>query len=184
MILVVRKETMRKLYSQRKAPPKTNLVFMVDDRVRERMLSTIEDHISGDVNMFFHRLERDLAKAYGCLQQPGYEAIRRSKVPVIEHLFNCTDDEVIDYFEVAFQQPEYGGAQNGVDDINAILEQEGIGYRFSDYPKNRRRRQKTGTHLPEGHRLTDEYAYSEITKPALTFLLEEGFARDRGRSWK
>jgi tRNA(His) 5'-end guanylyltransferase len=44
----VRKETMRKLYSQRKAPPKTNLVFTVDDRVRERMLSTIDlaDHTS------------------------------------------------------------------------------------------------------------------------------------------
>lgn len=166
---------MRKLYTQRKAPPKTDLIYSIDDRVRERMLSTFEKHISGGAGLFFHQLEGDLVRAYGFLRHPAYEALRRSKEPVIEHLFNCTDDEVIDYFEAAFHQAAYGAKQEGVDEINAVLEQEGIGYRFSDYPASRKWRQKTPVHFPQGHRLSDEFAYTEVIKPALTFLVGDGF---------
>jgi hypothetical protein len=166
---------MRKLYTQRKAPPKTDVIYVIDDHVRERMLSTLEEHVSGDMGAFFHGLERDLVKAYGFLRHPAYEAIRRSKEPVIEHLFNCTEDEVIDYFEAAFHQRGYGGKQNGVDEINAVLEQEGIGYRFSDYPVSRKWRSNSEVHFPEGHRLSDEFVYTAVIKPALTLLVRDGF---------
>jgi hypothetical protein len=166
---------MRKLYTQRKAPPKTDVIYVIDDRVRERMLSTLEEHVSGDSASFFHRLERNLVKAYGFLRHPAYEALRRSREPVIEHLFNCSDDEVIDYFEAAFHQQAYGGKQEGIDEINAILEQEGIGFRFSDYPASGKWRQKAEVHFPEGHRLSDEFVYATVIKPVLTFLVRDGF---------
>jgi len=139
------------------------------------MLTTLEDHVS-DVWGFLDSLGRDLVKVYGYLQRSGFDAARTSDNPVIEHLFCCDEEEVLDYFEAAFHQSEYRGKQDGVEEINAILEMEGIGYRFSEYPSSiKRKKGGAPIHFPEGHRLTEDFTYSSVIKPALHFLVEDGF---------
>ena len=166
---------MRKLYTQRKAPPKTVLLYSFDERVRQRMLATLEGHVP-DVWAFLDSLGNDLVKVYGYLKRSGYEAARTSDNPVVEHLFCCDDEEVLDYFEAAFHQKSYRGQQDGVDEINAVLKDEGIGYRFSDYPASiRKKKGSVPIHFPEGHRLTDGFTYAEIVKPVLGFLIQDGF---------
>jgi len=166
---------MRKLYTQRKAPPKTELIYRFDEQVRQRMLATLEDHVS-DFWRFLDDLGHDLVKVYGYLQRSAYDACRTSDNAVIEHLFCCDEEEVLDYFEAAFHQKLYRGQQDGVDELNSILEIEGIGYRFSDYPASQKRK-KGGPpiHFPEGHRLTEGFTYSTVVKPVLHFLVADGF---------
>ncbi len=166
---------MKKLYTQRNAPPKMGMIYIFERSVRNRMLITLEGHIlNGD--QFYRGLQRDLGKVYGGLQSATYVAARVSDNPAIEHLYYCEDEEVIDYFEAAFHQDSYCGKQEGVDDINAILEMEGIGYRFSNYPKKSQKRKGIPeVHFPEGLRVTDGFAYSNIVKPVLEFLVEDGF---------
>jgi hypothetical protein len=69
----VRDTRMRKLYPQRKAASKTELIYAFDDRVRQRMLTTLQNHVSGDVWAFLGDLDTDLVKAYGYLQRSAYD---------------------------------------------------------------------------------------------------------------
>ena len=171
-----------KLYTQRKSSPHRTLIYIFQQQVRQRLLAVLEDHISKPKDNFFNDLGHALVQTYGYLQRSSFEAARTSNNPVIEHYFRCSDEQVLDFFEAAFQNRQYNGGQDGIDSLNNVLQDTGIGYRFTDYPAKESiglffpKKVAVNSGFPEAHRITDEHIYQTVVKPAIQFLSEAEFS--------
>lgn len=125
---------MAKLYSKRRTPQPTELYYAFPEHVRTRILAIFEsysDISKGGFYPFLHGVGHTLFKAYGMLSASSFQAARRSENSTIEHFYCCNDEQAIDFIEVCFQQPGYIGRQTGVDEINQILREEGIGFELT-----------------------------------------------------
>ncbi len=127
------------LFTKRNAPPPTQLRYDLPDQVRTRILAAFRDHCGGpyEPQGGFDGLLREvgdrLFKESGGLRASSYVAARRSDNPVIEHFACCQADEALDFIEACFQSFIYRGRQQGVDEINAIFREHGIGYELTPY---------------------------------------------------
>ena len=97
-----------KLFSQRNAEPPERYSYTIPEKVRSRMLHTLQQHGAGWIggnhfkNMLGEVGQQLLAKRGG-LRSSGYETARMSDHPVINHFFFCSDEEAIDFIELCFQ---------------------------------------------------------------------------------
>jgi hypothetical protein len=129
-----------KLFSQRNAEPPERYSYTIPEKVRSRMLHTLQQHGAGWIggnhfkNMLGEVGQQLLAKRGG-LRSSGYETARMSDHPVINHFFFCSDEEAIDFIELCFQTQtidgDTEGAQRLVAVFNQIFEEEGIGYELT-----------------------------------------------------
>jgi hypothetical protein len=62
-----------------------------------------------------------------------YEAARMSNDPVIEHFFQCPDEEVMDFLQMCFETRWNFGRQPMVEAINRVFQEENIGYELTSY---------------------------------------------------
>jgi hypothetical protein len=139
-MLAVLKRIAMKLFSERRAEPPDRYTYAIPEKVRSRMLHTLQQHGAGWLggnhfkNMLAEVGQRLLAKRGG-LHSFGYEAARMSDDPVINHFFFASDDEVLDFIELCFQTQTIDGDPEGSDRLvaafNQIFEEEGIGYELT-----------------------------------------------------
>lgn len=173
---------MVKFYSKRKSPPPQVLRFDIPPDTRTRILAVFRDH-SNERHGGFPKLLEDvgnvLFKQYGGLSRPMYRAARRSDNDVIEHFYSSDNEHALDFIEACFQQPAYNGAQKGVDEINEIFHESGIGFEltpFVEYPVKTslfgRLRQGIEYEFPKVIRRTDQVVHQEIIEPALNLLTD------------
>lgn len=127
---------MPKLFSRRKNPPPEIYRHDIPEQVRTRILAVLND-LCCEPHGGFGKLLEDvgdiLFKQYGGLSQSHYRAARRSDHPVIEHFYCVDTDHAIDFIEACFQQHVYNGKQKGVDEINEIFLETGIGFELTPF---------------------------------------------------
>jgi hypothetical protein len=171
-----------KFYSRRKSPPPKILRYDIPPDIRTRILTVFQDH-SYEPHGGFSKLLEDVGKAlfkqYGGLSRSMYEAARRSNHPVIEHFFSCDDKYALDFIEACFQQPVYNGGQKGVDEINEIFLESGIGYELTPLVEHSvetrwlgRLRPAIETEFPRVIRRDDQLVHQEIIEPMLNLLTD------------
>jgi hypothetical protein len=124
---------------------------------------------------------------------------------VIEHFYSCDYAHAIDFIEACFQQSPYTGRQEGVDDINGIFCEHGIGYELTPYVEHevektvegrfrKRKKKYIYTDYPQVILVDSQLAHQEIIKPALHLLSDsrlrvankemlDAFRSLRSRQW-
>lgn len=179
---------MAKIFSKRTAPQIRQLRYDIPDEVRTRILTVFQDGASE--NYGFHALLKDLGnalfKSYGYLSRSSYSATQRSENPVIEHFYTCELPHVLDFIETYFQQQTYVGRQNGVDEINDIFREHGIGYELmpyveheSDKPAKIMGRLTGGKVIeieyPRIIQRRDQLVHEQVIEPTLKLLTDSRF---------
>ena len=127
---------MTKFYSKRKKDQPEELRYDIPEDCRARILAVMQDFVGTAQNSFDRLLSsvgHELRKAYGYLDKPSYHAARVSDDPVIDHFFQCEDDLALDFIEAYLQDKLYTGQQAGVDAINDVFSDMGIGYELTPW---------------------------------------------------
>ncbi|GDX98651.1 hypothetical protein LBMAG48_10550 [Phycisphaerae bacterium] len=175
---------MTSFYSRRNAPLPAVLRYDLPDDVKSRILASLQDFVDehhGGMRRLLNDVGEVLYKQYGGLFRPGYEAARRSDDPVIEHFFCCDPDHGLDFIEACFRVFNYSGGQAGVDAVNAILREHGVGYEFTRFIEHHVEKEGTlfgrkrkGTYIereyPRAIRRDNQLLHAEVTQPALELL--------------
>ncbi len=175
-----------KLYSQRNTPRSEVLRYDVPEQTRSRILAVLEGFCSaqhGGFDGVLNVLGSDLFKRYGYLRRPSFRAASVSDNPVIEHFFCCTDEQALDFIEAFFQQHGYAGGQTGVDAVNEIFREMGLGYEMTAFIEHREEketslfgRKRMGTVIaydyPRMIRRQHQLLHQEVVAPALHLLTD------------
>ena len=107
--------------------------------VKYRILAILQERTSQNHSFasLLNGVGSVLVKAYGGLTRGGYECIREDN-PVIEHFMSCQTPYALDFIEVCLQQFEYAGEQTGVDEINEVFREHGVGYELTPWREKQR----------------------------------------------
>ncbi len=160
---------MTRLFSKRKKTYPTDLRYDLSDEVRSRILLVFKDHCNetnGGQEELLAQVGNALIKAYGSLRKSAYIAARRSEHPVIEHFFVCDDEQAIDFIEACFQQIVYRGGQSGVDEVNEIFRENGIGYELTPFIEHE---------YPKVIQRNDQIIHESVVEPSLELLSDSRF---------
>jgi hypothetical protein len=128
------------LFSKRKKQPPKKLVYDIPEVARTRILVIFKDFCyehHGGFGKLLEDVGKALLKEYGFLCQSGYIAARRSDNPIIEHFYYCDTEQALDFVELCFQQNVYDGYQKGVDEINRIFNEYGIGFELTPFVEHK-----------------------------------------------
>ncbi len=180
---------MERLFSKRKKNYPTDLRYDLPDDVRSRILLAFGDYCNESNGGFEELLEKVgsvLLKAYGTLSKSAYVAAKRSDHPVIEHFFVCYDEQAIDFIEVCFKQFVYNGGQSGVDEINEIFRECGIGYELTPFIEHKvekessflgKKRLSTVVEYeyPKVIQRNDQIMHESVIEPTLELLSDSRF---------
>jgi len=176
------------IFSRRNKPAKP-LQYNMPKNVRSRILKEL-DHQTGrhfgpfsgmgsvlaDVFDMVDRAYGHVEKTPNWLNSYNYEDKPHTAA---EHFMNCSDERAIDFIEFLFRSRNYTLGQRGVEAVNEILRQEGIGYEFSPYVATRTQLAgggyETSTTLPKATVKTEELLHATAVMPALTALAHPRF---------
>jgi len=171
---------MDKLYSKRRHSSPAFLRYDIPPDIRTRILAVFKDHSSppyGGFDQLLSEVGNVIFKQYGSLSQSMYRMARHSDHPVIEHFLSCEHEYALDFIEACFQQPAYDGGQTGVNEINGIFHETGIGYELTPFVEHPiktslfgRRRQGIQYEFPRAIRRDDQLVHQEVIEPALRLL--------------
>lgn len=175
---------MARLFSKRNRPPPLEVSYEISAQVRRRILAVLESYSAGSLGGLRRILDdvgNRLIKEYGGLCAPGYEAARLSDDPVEEHFYSCDDEQALDFIEACFQSFGYQGGQKGVEEINEIFCEHGIGYeltRFTEYEVEKevalygRKKKRTviEREYPQILRKDHQLIHKQVIEPALELL--------------
>jgi hypothetical protein len=177
------------LFSKRKKQPPKKLVYDIPEVARTRILAVFRD-LCYEAHGGFRKLLEDAGKAlfkeYGFLCQSSYIAARRSDNPTIEHFYCCDIEQALDFIEVCFQQDTYDGSQTGVDEINRIFNEYGIGFELTPFIRHEVvketslfGRRRTGTVIeyeyPRIIEKSNQLTHQEIVQPSMELLSDSRF---------
>jgi hypothetical protein len=133
-----------------------------------------------------------------CMREYGYLRGKDSQYgghTGIEHWKNCRNDEVFDFLEMLFQSKRYLAQQIGVDAVNGVLREEGIGFSFTDYITEEvavdkvypqaspamiqlmklAAQTRATVKYPQAIKLTNLHQHQNVVIPALRFLTDPRF---------
>jgi hypothetical protein len=130
------------LFSQRRAGPPDRYSYIIPEKVRWRIIHTLQQHKEGwmggrpyDFISLLDEVRQQLLARFGNLRAPAYVAAQMSDHAVVNHFFACSDEEALEFIELCFQADTMGGDSQGsrkaVAAFNRILEEEGIGYELT-----------------------------------------------------
>lgn len=191
------KQNMADVYSQRNAPRPDVLRYDLHRAARQRLFIVLQQACAAapgcNIDNLISELGAKLVAQYGGLAQLHYEAARMHSDPVVQHLFSCHDAEVLDYLEFFAQCAEYRKVgQVGVDAVNQVFREEGIGYALTNWiVKNSPAAPKGGLGIyamfasvptleieyPKVIRKDSEFTHESIVKPALNVLAKPAFTQ-------
>ena len=178
------------LFSKRNREPVKTFRCDVPEMVRSRVLYTLEElaecNHNGSLDGLLHDVGDILLKEYGGLHQSSYRAARRSDHPIIEHFLSVSDEMALDFIEASFHSFSHGPGKEGVNRINEIFREEGIGYVLTPWIEIEDKEGKNGPipflHMkkieityPQFIRKTDNYIHKEVVMPALDALAKPIF---------
>lgn len=176
-----------KLYSKRTQPVTAHLIYELTPDVKARVLFAFEQHcpnFKGGFSALMAQMESVVLRQYGHFVAPAFEALRRSRNYVEEHFFSCNPDQALDFVEACFQQSAYDGGQEGVDDINGIFREEGIGYELTPFSYQDveggigflgRQRKAQKTIYPKIIRRDAHFIHTAVLDESLKFLSDTRF---------
>lgn len=177
------------LFSKRKKQPPKELIYDIPEVVRTRILAVFRDlcyEPHGGFRKLLDDVGKILFKEYGFLCQSSYIAARRSDNPTIEHFYCCDLEQALDFIEVCFQQNAYTGSQTGVDEINRIFNEYGIGFELTSFIEHEviketslLGRKRTGTVIeceyPRIIEKSNQLIHQEIVQPSMELLSDSRF---------
>jgi hypothetical protein len=163
-------------FSRRNQPTPDTLKYEVSPRVRSRILHTLVKVLEpglGDLHSMLEDAAQAALMQYGTLNCSPDE--RDSAVSAEQHFMRCKPEEAIDFIEWLFKAEYYRAQQLGVDAVNDIFRQEGIGYEFSPYTVNQDHVDKFGGYRitvqhPEATKKSNEVLHATTVMPALQVL--------------
>jgi len=126
------------IFSKRRSPPSGQYRYDFPENVRRRIIHTIsqlrdDSFPSFDMEGMLKEVGQRLLREYGSLQQSSDVAASRNGDPVLEHYFCCDDELWLDFVELCFQTRYNCGRQNGVDAINDVFRDAGIGFELTPF---------------------------------------------------
>jgi hypothetical protein len=129
---------MTKLFSKRYTPPPARYRYDLPDDIRWRIIHSIEqltDEFCSrfDIDRMLQEVGERILREYGGLLRPGYDAARVSNHPIVEHFFSSNEEMALDFIEMCFQVWGHCGQQKGVDAINEVFRDAGIGYELTPF---------------------------------------------------
>jgi|LGVC01.1.fsa_nt_gb hypothetical protein len=177
---------MAKLFSRRKNPPSVIHRYDISEQIRTRILAVFKDHCYepyGGFEKLLSAVGDVLFKQYGGLSRSSYVAARRSDHPVIEHFYSVDTDYAIDFIEACFQQNVYNGGQKGVDEINEIFLETGIGFELTPFVEHHVEKEgalfgriRKGTYIeyeyPRVVPRDNQLVHEEVISPAFHLLTD------------
>ena len=177
------------LFSKRKKQPPKELIYDIPEVVRTRILAAFPDlcdEYYGGFRKLLDDVGKILFKEYGFLCQSSYIAARRSDNPTIEHFYCCDIEQTLDFIELCFQQDAYTGSQTGVDEINRIFNEYGIGFELTSFIRHevvketsRFGRKRKGTVIeyeyPRIIEKSNQLIHQEIVQPSIELLSDSRF---------
>jgi hypothetical protein len=186
------------LFSGRNAPQSERYDYRISERVRSRILHTLQQLDPGGHASFGHysfgslleQVGQGILANQGAMRHSGYEAARMSPHPVIDHFFQCPDNEAVDFIELCFRTRGMLVdviSQAATASINGIFEQEGVGYEvIPTVWRDTGKPAKVFGELTGSNEVTAEYArvvrkgdrsvHAVAVKPALESLADPRFA--------
>lgn len=195
--LAIKPGTLRmSIFSKRHRVKPAKLIFNIPESTRSRLLYTMRHCVEAPETVFvgssrsFERLlqevEEQLLREYGGLCVSSYRAAQVSSNPAIEHFFRCDDDQVLDFVELCFRSFRDGPGKAGIEPINAVLREDGIGYELSPWVEteiedsgSRVERIFGGKRIeityPIFVRVNDRFVHEEIVTPCLQVLASKHF---------
>jgi hypothetical protein len=122
------------VFSLRNKPAPSRLTTELSEQARLRIYHTIPDLI---LNSYLYDLFDEMAprllRLYGELAHRDSVYVDRSTHLVAGHFRYCNNERALDFIELIFQSRYYRAGQAGVEMINAIFRQEGIGYELTPW---------------------------------------------------
>ncbi len=181
------------LFSRRKAPVTDAYRYDIPQQIRNRLLHTMrlclqsQEFNNYGIEDVLCEMRDKLLQRYGGLRQSGYEAARIATDPVVEHFFQCRDEEVMDFLQMCFETRWHFGQQPMVEALNRVLQEENIGYELTPYSETltegatlfgRFRPDAKTIHsvLPKVLKKDEKLLHAEVVKPCLDALSDQRFA--------
>lgn len=179
------------LFSRRNRPPADQLIYDVPEQTRLRVLHTMrhllqEEEFLKSLESLLQDVGDILLREYGRLHASMFVAARSSDHPVVEHFLSCPTELALDFIEACFLSSQNSPRQAGVDAINQIFREEGIGYELSPWVETEVE-DETPRHLPpfggtriqitypQFIRLDNRHIYQEVVVPCLDVLANRDF---------
>lgn len=178
---------MPRLFSKRSKSYPTELRYDIPQDVRTRILVVFENNChetNGGFVELLNNVGRKLIKEYGYIHQSAFRAARRSDNPIIEHFYLCEEEKALDFVELCFQQFNYSGGQEGVDEINEIFRETGSGYELTPYIERKVKKEnarfgRAGTIIEHEYPTIilkkNTFIHEEVIAPALQLLSDARF---------
>lgn len=168
-------------FSKRSKSPPAELTGEIPLNVRNRILHQLIDVINrnhGSIHGCFQDAANEALKAYGSLH--ANRNANDLEVAAVQHFSECEPEKFIDFLEWLFRSHWYSASQHGVELVNSVFREVGIGYEFSPYvmtiiPVQGGSTQTKFTY-PEATVKTNQLLHSTTVMPALQLL--------SGPSWK
>ena len=188
---------MADVYSQRVKPVTGVLRYDLPLMVRRRVIITLQQLCNATSSCDFDALLRELGdkliSQYGGLAHSQYIAAEQHPNPTIQHFLCCHDDLALDYLEFFVRCRQYRPVgQAGVDAVNSVFREEGIGYELSQWiVKSVAPSPSSGTgfmgmfsgtqileiEYPRIIRKDSQFAHANIVQPCLDILSKQAFAQ-------
>lgn len=125
-----------RLFSQRNDPVPDRYRYDIPELVRSRMLHTLQHFIDeqqrASLKDVLDYVLQQLLLKHGTTKRAKHPSGKMEHA-AIEHFFNCSDEEVMDYLVFCFDSNWSCGGQPTVDAINKILEEENVGFELTAF---------------------------------------------------
>jgi hypothetical protein len=175
------------LFSRRSNPVPETYRYKIPELVRSRIFHILKAQTNQRWNADFSRVldfvEDQLLAQRGALTRPTRTAAK-SDHPAIDHLFECTDEEVLDFLEICFQHGDHCGGESTVEAINQVFEEENIGFELTAFRhvESSHKQEPDGPVITFGHTITpvaikkdEKLLHAETVRPCLHTLLDPRF---------
>jgi hypothetical protein len=173
------------LFSRRQRPPADKFDSTIPDKVRKRIVYSIQKEFGQSFGGSLEELVSLLLTQGGEVKRgPGQSH------PALEHIAACSNEEFLDVLELLFHTTYCCGGQPTVELINQILAEENIGFELTSfvYPpqpplSGGKPRSSSilappspGTQFPKVILKSEKMIHAETIEPALRLLADPRFA--------
>jgi hypothetical protein len=137
------------LFSKRNAAIKDAYDYEIPLRIRHRVFHTLSAFLQGNsltsLRTVFDAVAQRLLREYGQLAGQDDPRVWNDSAAAIAHFERCSDEQFMDFLQACFETPHHCGGPKVVAAVNAVLEEENIGYELSDFGRT-----ETGPSGPYG----------------------------------
>jgi hypothetical protein len=177
-----------KPFSIRNRPQPDSLTYEIKPNVRARVIRTLEQWFRQAGTSFpgaLHHAENKCLAQYGAMREPARPYcgwLPMEEQLIVEHFVACPVEEALDFVEWIFQASDtlpFG--HTGVEAINEIFREEGVGYELTKYVSEFKALPGGGGHerisaFPQIVKKSNDLLHQSTVLPALKILAHPAFA--------